>query len=343
MALKFGILPSELEGFDSEGLPLWDDRAVDEEYFARYHQELLENGISAKAPTSFQVVVESGKKLRVKPGAIFIEGYFAYDSEPAYVELEQENPSASRIDRIVFRLDKPNRLMEIKVLRGKEGILNLEIPELIRTQDIYDMSLATVKVNRGQVEILPVDITDTRMEKSECGVVANYLGDVDFADFFAKYDNEFQQWFDSVKENLGTDPMGHLQNQVNELKEEKVAKEEFDSAINEVREQFSDLAVLDTVSDCFLPVDGGITAVLVGKALLITAIYEMQVNGTDGFKVLCNLPFGKATAYEMAIKVMITGGNIAHYYANGRRIQCSISKNIPKGTRIYTQFFIPIK
>jgi len=43
MSIISGIFPSEIVDIDESGLPIYD-RAVDEEYFAKYHSEFSSNG-----------------------------------------------------------------------------------------------------------------------------------------------------------------------------------------------------------------------------------------------------------------------------------------------------------
>ncbi len=97
MSIISGIFPSEIVDIDESGLPIYD-RAVDEEYFAKYHSEFLSNGVYANPSNNFQVMVNDLMKLKVKAGSCFINGYYAYDNFDGEIILE---PASSDLNRIV--------------------------------------------------------------------------------------------------------------------------------------------------------------------------------------------------------------------------------------------------
>ncbi|WP_346896109.1 hypothetical protein [Clostridium sp. UBA7503] len=213
MSIISGIFPSEIVDIDESGLPIYD-RAVDEEYFAKYHSEFLSNGVYANPSNNFQVMVNDLMKLKVKAGSCFINGYYAYDNFDGEIILEPASSDLNRIDRIVTRLDRINRKISIEVKKGAYGTTSYSAPDLQRDDDIWELGLADVLVKKGTTQIVQANITDLRPIQEYCGYVYNPMQNIDTTDLFAQYNNSFEVWFQHVKDQLSTDAAGNLQKQI---------------------------------------------------------------------------------------------------------------------------------
>lgn len=213
MSIISGIFPSEIVDIDESGLPIYD-RAVDEEYFAKYHSEFLSNGVYANPSNNFQVMVNDLMKLKVKAGSCFINGYYAYDNFDGEIIIEPASSDLNRIDRIVTRLDRINRKISIEVKKGAYGTASYSAPSLQRDDDIWELGLADVLVKKGTTQIVQANITDLRPIQEYCGYVYNPMQNIDTTDLFAQYDNSFEVWFQHVKDQLSTDAAGNLQKQI---------------------------------------------------------------------------------------------------------------------------------
>lgn len=213
MSIISGIFPSEIVDIDESGLPIYD-RAVDEEYFAKYHSEFLSNGVYANPSNNFQVMANELMKLKVKAGSCFINGYYAYDNFDGEIILEPASSDLNRIDRIVTRLDRINRKISIEVKKGAYGTASYSAPSLQRDDDIWELGLADILVKKGTTQIVQANITDLRPIQEYCGYVYNPMQNIDTTDLFAQYDNSFEVWFQYVKDQLSTDAAGNLQKQI---------------------------------------------------------------------------------------------------------------------------------
>ncbi|MFQ8600639.1 MAG: hypothetical protein ACLSAP_08700 [Oscillospiraceae bacterium] len=160
MALISGIFESNL---NEDGTY---DRAVDEEFFARYHAAFLSSGVYPKPANSFQVTADGGLRLRVKPGSCLIQGYYAYDTADALLSLPAAGISA-RTDRVVARLNKIDRRIEIAVVNG-----GANAPAPTRNSDVYELVLANVRVAANAAAVTQANITDQRANSSLCGFAA---------------------------------------------------------------------------------------------------------------------------------------------------------------------------
>jgi hypothetical protein len=240
MALKYGIFPGVKTGQTTDGLPI-SDRAVDDQYFARYHSMFLSNGVYGKTSDNFQVVAGDGLVVTLKPGDIFINGWYAYNLESS--TLTVPTPDTTTIYRIVAQLDQIDRDIHFEVKAGSGGA----VPALQRTSDVYELCLAEISLSRGVTKITQSNIRDTRLDTNLCGLVTGVINQVgtntllaqmeswfsdkkaaDEADFKHWYDtfttqskSDFDTWFAGIKNTLDGDTAGHLLNLINAITNSK--------------------------------------------------------------------------------------------------------------------------
>lgn len=88
-----------------------------------------------------------------------------------------------RIDRVVLRLDTsiPIRAIRAIILQGAPNT-NPTAPSLVRSGNIYDISLAQIRIKANSTIVEQSNITDERLDQNVCGLV-NSLIRVDTATF----------------------------------------------------------------------------------------------------------------------------------------------------------------
>lgn len=111
----------------------------------------------------------TGLAVTAAYGLAMVDGqqYELYDDGGSVKELSFTAPtSTARIDRVVLRLDRNARTIAMLVKQG-----SVSAPELERTDTIYEISLAQVRVAVGAEAIGESDITDERGDKTLCGIL----------------------------------------------------------------------------------------------------------------------------------------------------------------------------
>lgn len=246
--LRYGYFDSEIIGTDSEGMPIFD-RAETSDLFRLLFAKLISNGVLADPGDCFQVLASEGLTISVRPGFGLIQGAFAYDEAAAAFTLATAPQQYARVDRVVLRANYANRCCEIVVKTG-DVAANPVPPELLQpaSGDYYELSLATIYVAANATAVTQSSITDTRGDSSVCGYITQLIDHLDTSVFSAQlnaffeeyrkkanadladgirrrdadiesFQSTFTTWFNSVKNQLGTDQAGHLQNQLDALKE----------------------------------------------------------------------------------------------------------------------------
>lgn len=195
------------------------DRIYVAEDFARYFASFIGNGVYGKPTDGLKVTAAGDMDVTVKSGSAFINGYFYNLDAPKTFTLKLPDGEASRIDRIVIRLDLTNRLMECAVKEGALNVANPTAPELTRSATVYEIGIADIKVNKNVLSVANADITDTRYDSALCGIVHGVIEQLDFSEAYRQFEESFNTWLDSVKDILDETPTGELVNTVEQVKD----------------------------------------------------------------------------------------------------------------------------
>jgi|GEM_PF-1371895 len=157
-----------------------DPRMVLAEDWARHNRSLFTDGIR-NGGDCLEVVSCDGLSVDVKPGIAVVQGYLLRidaddDGDRVNVRLPVANPYSPRIDRIVIRLDRRIERREIKI-DYKMGVAAASPvpPELERNENVWELSLAKVKIGANQTGIIASDITDERFDANLCGLINTLL------------------------------------------------------------------------------------------------------------------------------------------------------------------------
>ncbi len=242
--MRSGFFNSNITGYDELGNPIYD-RAEEASFFAEFFAAFIGTGVYPNPSTGMQVVENSTLGVLVKPGKCFINGYFGM-VEPGgeTVVFEIADSNLPRIDRVVARWDLQIRDVILYVLKGVPAV-NPVAPELTRNSNVYEIGLADVRIEKNVSVITQANITDTRLNRSLCGIVTGVIEQVDTTSLFNQYlswfeamkqqsdmdyqkwfngfttpsEVAFKNWFDNLKVQLSGDVAGNLQNEIDDLQE----------------------------------------------------------------------------------------------------------------------------
>lgn len=193
------------------------DRAYSAKDLAKYMADVIGNGVLFSQSTTLQVFASSGMVLSIYQGTAFIKGQRYNNDATLALTIPTADGSLDRIDRIVLRLSYPDRTISAVVLSGTPSS-NPQSPSLTRTEDVYDLCLAEIRVPRGVSEITQAMISDTRLNSALCGIVTGIIEQIDASTLYEQLAQQFNAWFEAIQGQLSEDAAGNLQNQVNTLK-----------------------------------------------------------------------------------------------------------------------------
>lgn len=219
-----------------------DDRVYYAEDWARHLKKYFTNGIFNN---ELNVVSNNDMTITIKEGDANIEGYRYTNTGDLVKTIDNADGTLNRIDNVVLRLDLTNRLISAQIIKGTFADKPVS-PELVRTSTIYDLRIAKISIPAGTTTITQDLITDTRFITSDCGNVISTVQTPDTENLFIQMqtlfekqinelNNNFEIWFDSIKNQLDSDAAGNLQNQINNLNSNKVDNAKFDLDSNNLQ------------------------------------------------------------------------------------------------------------
>lgn len=212
---------SETSGFfeaqwdDSLTNPITEEQTGwwDRDYLASQWQEFMQmflgNGVFVSPVNQCKVIPGTGLTVIVTPGWAFINGSWYHNNANLVINLSPNTTSSSRIDSIKLRYSDSTRSINALGFTGETT--------LVRGESVYDLKIAEVTVPVGAVTISAANITDTRSNENVCGFVKGLVDVVDTNDLFSQFDAIFNNWFDTVKDQVTGDLAITLQREFLEL------------------------------------------------------------------------------------------------------------------------------
>ena len=196
------------------------DRVYKAEDWAWYFSTFIGNGVFPKPTNGLMVMANGAMNVAVKAGFGFINGYAFRNQDDHVITIAISDGALGRIDRIVLRWDLTNRQMVLDVLQGTPSA-DPQPVALTRTADTYELALADISVTKGMTTISQSNITDRRTNPDLCGIVEGTVSQIDWATLVAQLDafmadykqqvsDDFEDWWDGVKDLLDPEPAGQL-------------------------------------------------------------------------------------------------------------------------------------
>ena len=198
------------------------DRVYNSADLAHYFSLFVGNGVFLNPTTSLQVSSQPTPNTSVKValGSGWINGYFITVTSPETLTIPTAHGSLPRIDSILMRLDLGTRQIKLVVSPGTAAS-SPQPNSLIRTGNYYDLELAQITVPAGATSITQSLIRDTRYFVDRCGLVKGLIDQIDATTFFDQCQDQFNTWFEDLKNKLSGDVAANLQLQIDEINSHK--------------------------------------------------------------------------------------------------------------------------
>lgn len=167
MARQFSCFFDSIEG---------DERNYVAEEFAQYFRAFFNDGVKELGDNLKVVANGTNMAVRIQPGTGVLQGYFygLFDDGGGPLELTLDAAGTqTRVDRIVLRLNRTTDVRSIvpTIIKGAAGG---DAPAILRTDDLWDLSLAQITVPPGVSVLGPAHIFDERGDSAVCGIIEPY-------------------------------------------------------------------------------------------------------------------------------------------------------------------------
>lgn len=224
-----------------------NDRVYDAESFEYWLKKFFTTGVFSG---DCQVTANDNMTVTAGAGYANVEGKVKFFADAQILQLETAGSTYPRIDTIVIERNDTDRDVTMKVVTG--GYSSTPQPTApVRSNGVYQLVIAQVMVEAGAVRISQSDITDTRLDNSVCGIVAQAVEHIETEQFYAQIQSDlaefknvreadilewqsdfeanmqtyfaaqqstFAAWFSQIQGQLTDDAAGKLQEQINAIK-----------------------------------------------------------------------------------------------------------------------------
>lgn len=180
------------------------DRKYNAEDMSNFYGQLISNGILSKSEDSLQVTAGDGLTVSIAKGWAWINSHWYYSDSSVTLNIPTVGATETTYS-VVLRLydseQEDSRKIVPEVIEGT-------VPK--REPFIYDLVLATVRVQSNATSIYNYDIVDTRADTQLCGWVTGLIEQVDTTTLFNQWQSayqhfydEFVSWYNSLADTLG--------------------------------------------------------------------------------------------------------------------------------------------
>lgn len=184
------------------------DRTYDANDISNYLGGLISDGVVQSSAYALQVSVEQASmQVQIRPGRAFLNNRWFTADSVITLPLTRAHGTLSRITAVALHFDEVNREVIPVCVDGTLA----SSPTAPQLDDKY-LLLALVAVPANPSNLSQITVTDSRKF-----VHALVKYDFDQSVLQKEYIKAFNEWFEGVKNQLGTDAAGNLQNQINAL------------------------------------------------------------------------------------------------------------------------------
>ena len=201
------------------------DRVYDADSFEHLLKKFFTTGVFTGA---CQVTADgSGMTCQVGSGYSNCDGKVRFFSSATALALDTAHATYNRIDTVVIERNDVNREITLKVVKGSYSA-NPAATAPVRTGGIYQLILAQIYIAAGTTSVTQSMITDKRPDTSVCGYVMCAVDTPDFSELYAQFlsqaadvidekTDDFDTWFQEMRDQLSDDAAGHLQLEIDAL------------------------------------------------------------------------------------------------------------------------------
>ena len=221
------------------------DRVYDANSFEHLLKRFFTSGVFAGC---CQVTADGGgMTCSMGEGYSNCDGKVRFFDESTDLLLQNAHATYDRIDTVVIERNDSDREITAKIVTGTYSAEPVPTAP-VRSGGVYQLIVAEIYVAAGAVQITQANITDKRTDTDVCGYVMCAVQTPDFSELYAQFtaqaeeyiDNfeqttdswyavqtsEFSAWFEEMKDQLSEDAAGHLQNEIDELEDGKIDRED---------------------------------------------------------------------------------------------------------------------
>lgn len=197
------------------------DRKYDALDMSSIFDGIIEDGIFSTIENAFKVAPGEGLQVTVDTGKAWFNHTWTVNDALYPLSIEAPDITLDRYDAVVLEINAGSsiRANSLKIVKGTAAS-EPQKPQLTSTEEIHQYPLAYVKVNHGASSIQAKDIEIT-VGRGECPFVRGPLEVMSIDEIYAKWEQEFSDWFDNIQAQLEGDIATNLQRQIDTINQKE--------------------------------------------------------------------------------------------------------------------------
>lgn len=201
--------------FDSKN----GDRKYNTTDWSSMFEGMFADGVFKTIGENFVPKAGSGMQVSIGTGKAWFNKAFIKNSATHLVTINDSDVLLDRIDAIVIEINhtEPVRQGTIKYIAGTPASSPSK-PSLTKSEQVNQYPITYITVPHGSTSISQSNI-EAMVGKSECPFAVGLIEGIDIDYMFSQWEAQFDEWFETMKDQLSTDAAGKLQTQIDELKE----------------------------------------------------------------------------------------------------------------------------
>jgi hypothetical protein len=144
------------------------DRTMSSASFRKIFRSFFTNGIFNT--DDFYVTANNSMNVTVGVGNACINGAFYPVSDNVTLTIDSSNGTFDRYDAIAIEFNLTDRQFYIKAVKGGS---DSQYPRPVRTDSVYQLFVAVVKVTKGTTSLTQENVNDLRDDSNYCGYVTS--------------------------------------------------------------------------------------------------------------------------------------------------------------------------
>ncbi len=207
------------------------DRVYNAEQMSSIFNGIITDGVFSTIGDALMPVAGTGMQVVVKTGKCWFNSTWTLNDALLPLDIPAADVSLTRIDAVIVEINSAvsTRANTIKVIKGTPSA-NPAKPTLTNTETLHQYALGYVTVGAG-VTSITADKIEVNVGKTTCPFITSVLQQTNITDLFNQWDAEFNAWFTNIQSQLAGDIAANLQNQINQLENNKADKSVINSIV----------------------------------------------------------------------------------------------------------------
>lgn len=198
------------------------DRLYDAEQLSSIFDGIIIDGVYENYGEAFMVTAnpDANSSVIIGTGRAWFDHTWTVNDSQFAMQLDPPNELLGRTDAIVLDIDRSQETRKNSIIYIKGSESSPELPPSFIDEDLHKQyPIAYISRPAGPNSVVNQQNITITVGTSVCPVVTGILDAQNLENLWQQLDDEFNTWWDGIKDTLDENTVTNLQNQINELKD----------------------------------------------------------------------------------------------------------------------------